>query len=182
MRCVGMDIKDLLKYERKKFQELSAGINKTDLDWLTEIFLKKNPELGDYGSDSEKERKFLSRFNSFLYPVHHDKPANIRAYVEEMLKKQDYDKRLGELSNGVFSIKPGDAKACNDLERKINQLLDEAEKEFPGFTKARALMISEISGDIIAVKSKGSAGSTRMLKRMHEQKPEKKRQRTGASP
>jgi len=168
----------MVEIEKELFDEKCKRLRKPDIVWLLKFVVTKNPELRGYENDPSKEWKVYNRAGRLIYGVDRDNPADIRNYVERESKKEEYDNRLGELSNEVFSIKPGDAKACNDLERKIHRLLDEADGEFPGFTKARALMISEISGDLIAVKTKGSAGSTRMIRRMQEQKPEKKRQRT----
>ncbi len=92
------------------------------------------------------------------YAIQKNNPPDIRTYVENELKKKNYDNKLKELSNRISPSLLGNNEKCDKLSDEINKLLDEAEKEFPGFKKGRALQISEISQRIMAYRSKGAVG------------------------
>jgi len=145
---------------------LSASISKVDIDWLIELFLKENPELENYELDPEKERKFLSRFNSFLYPIQHDKPSDIRAYVEKNLEEKEYDKKLSELGRHIWNLELGQDEKYDNCQKDLEKLLEQANKVLPGYSESRGRQISEIRGDLRALRTGGKMGSTRMVQRI----------------
>jgi hypothetical protein len=130
-----MNTEELLKNEKDRYKELSQGIPETDLELLKDLILKAQPELRDYASDPEKERKFLSRLNSrFLYSIHNDRPSNIRAYVENELKKQDFDNRAHILWNRAANLPAGESPEAEKLKDEVRKLRKEIiawnEKEY----------------------------------------------------
>jgi hypothetical protein len=156
-------------------------ISKKDEKWLFEKILEYYPDLKNYRSNSDLEYSFFNRLAYFLYCIEKDNPSDVRDYILKLLKIEEYDRNLDELSNILLSIKPGDKKACSELIDKLDLLLDKAEKEFPGFRKERALMISEIRSNILAIRSKGFMGSTAMTQTVRKKvkEKEKKKRTTG---
>jgi|SRR5208283_1165369 len=149
---------DSLKYERDKFDRRAKTLYPEEKNWIVQRVLRDYPALSDYKINQEHEEKLLNKVNILIYDFEKNKPSDIRAYVEKELKKSEYDKRLKDLSNRITSGLLGDNKKCDKLSYEINQLLDEAEKEFPGFRKGRALQISEIFQRIMAYRTKGAIG------------------------
>jgi hypothetical protein len=148
----------ILEYERGDFKESTKSLTQDDISWLLKRLVKQYPELNGYEKDPDKEWKLLSRANQLLYSINEDKPSDIRAYVEKELRKKEYDNRLKELSDRITSGLLGDNEKCDRLSDEINQLLDDADKEFPGFRKGRALQVSEIFQRIMAYRTKGAIG------------------------
>lgn len=166
---------DRLAYETEKFKERTKGLNQKDIDWIVMKVVEQNNELKNYKTNEKSETYLLERINLLLYSIKEDKPSNIRAYVEKQLKREEYRNKFSELSGRVFSIKPGDLDACEKLDKEINKFLDKAEKDFPGFKKDYGLAISETMGDIHALRTKGFAGSTRMVREIRRREEGKKK-------
>jgi hypothetical protein len=155
-----------IKEKRREIQEKSRGISKEDLDWM-EQKLAHSKDQGQM-SKLELEDFLLFRLSHIVYCIQKDKPRDVRAYVENELKKEAYDHQLGKLMLDFGNIKFGDVKACEDATKKLDTLLKKAEKDFTGFTNARSLMINELKGDLLALRTNGEMGSTRMLMRYKE--------------
>jgi hypothetical protein len=164
-----------IEIEKKILERNSKGIKKSDVEWIRKKILKSYSDRNATGNDLEREYRVLFQLNQILYSIQADKPTNVRSYTEKIFNKRDYDGKLGQFSNEILSIKPGDVKACDELRDKIYALLDEAEKEFPGFRKDRAMMISELMGNLSALRTKGFMGSTAMLS--HLKKKEKAKEK-----
>lgn len=138
-------------------------ITEEDKDWV----IKK---LKAYYKSEDVEWEYELMEHSIQ--IH--KPSDVRSYVENKLKEKEFDEELGKMMIGFSKIAFGDVKACGEARRKFDDLLRRAEKDSPGFTKARELMISEMNGDLLALRTNGKMGSTRMLMRF-KQEQEKRR-------
>lgn len=156
-----MKLDDLLNYQKERLRSLSGAISKQDMDFLVQLIINRNPEFGDYKENPEHEEELLSRLNSWLASIQSSKPPDIRTYIEKELKKEEFDDKLDKLSKEVFSIKPGDENSCDDLMKRMYDLLNEANTSIPDYSEKRGRWISDIRGDITAVRTKGKRGSMR---------------------
>jgi len=102
--------------------------------------------------------------------IQYDKPSDVRAYVEKELKKKEYDDQLMQIMNTCASLKLGDKKYCDDIEKRLNALLKRADKDIPNFSKERSRVILEIRGDLIAIRTDGKRGSARTVMRLMGQR------------
>ncbi|MFH1221936.1 MAG: hypothetical protein V1492_02525 [Candidatus Micrarchaeota archaeon] len=106
------------------------------------------------------------------YGINLHKPTNVREYVEKELKKKEYDGQLGSFMNKTAALNIGDDKKCDELERELEDLLKKANSIFPDFSEKRGRVISELHGDLMAVRTKGKRGSARMLMKLMGQRME----------
>jgi len=129
------------------------------------IIEKLNKYYYDEKFDTDEDRDFFMEFQYELLEqaIQDDRPKDILNFVDKQLKKQDYDRQLDAFSNAVISKKSGDSKAIDKLRANIDDFLEKAEKEFPGYKKERSIAISELMGDLLALSTKGFAGSSRMV-------------------
>lgn len=169
----------MVKVEKQIFNEKSKGLDRSDVEWLLQLVVARNPELHGYEKDPDKEWKVYSRATSLIYGIDKDKPSDVRTYVEKQLKRKEYIETLNALAGEVFLIKPGDAKACDALSQKIEKFVARAEKEFPGFSASCVLALSETAGDILAVKTRGEFGNRRMLPAIELRLAQEKRKPLG---
>jgi hypothetical protein len=167
-----MKLKDLIKLEKEEMKKLSEGIDKKDMDWIIKMLLNQEPDLKNYKSNPESEKIFLSRLNGILHSISVDKPSDIRDYIKQKILFKEYDNKLTTISDQVFSIKPGDVEKCDELKEKVDKLLEQADKEVPGYRESREIQIDEIYGDLLSLKSKGQFGSTRMNKKIKNETKE----------
>jgi len=159
--------------DRKK--EISPFLSESDERWLLNRLIKENPELSDYEKDPEKEYLLLSRACFFLFAIKEDKPSNIRAYVETSIMKKEYADKLGIIAKKIWDTPLGQEKDYDQLQGELEKILNEAEKEFPGFAKNNERQISEIMGDLLALRTGGKMGSMRMVQRISLWKKAKKK-------
>jgi len=159
-----------LEVGRELFDEYSKGIKNEDIEWLRQRIIEAHPAWKEFKDKSQFEYYVLDELNRFLYAIQYRKPENLRTFAEEELKKQEYDQRLSEIAKQITALEPGDERACDVLRENLYKLLDKAEREFPGFKKGRAMMISELRGNILAVKTKGRMGSRAMISQMSKKK------------
>jgi len=159
---------DSLKYEKDKFQKRTHLLNQEEIDWIINRVLRDAPNLFDYQNNQKHEEELLNKVNFLIYDFEKNKPSDIRAYVEKELKKKEFDNKLSKLTDKINWNLFGNDKACAELRKEISSLLDEADKEFPGFSKARALQISEMSQRIMAYRTKGAVGHIGTVRSIRE--------------
>ena len=164
--------KDILEYERDDFKESTKALKKQDVDWLLNRLVKQYPDLEGYEKDSDKEYLLLNRANLILYSINKNKPGNMRIYVERQLKKKEYDEKLKLLNARINPSLLGKDKVCDELSQEITTLLDGAEREFPGFKKARGMMVSEMFQKIMAYRTEGAVGHIGILKSIRDKTAE----------
>jgi hypothetical protein len=155
--------KKWLKNCEERIREYSKGIRKNDIEWLTQNILKQDPELADYETNLKSRVYLLDQLASALNIIQHNHPADIRTFVEKKRKEDGYDEALRGLMHDAGLLRIGDAKKCDGIEQKLNALLKKADKDFPDYSSKRERPISELRGDLIAVRTKGKMGSARML-------------------
>lgn len=137
-------------------------ISEADKEWM-----KKR--LREYYKTQDVEWEY----ELMEYGINKDTPSNIREYVERELRKNEYDEKLKMLNARISPSLLGRENACDELSKEIEALLVRAENEFPGFKKARGMMISEMYQKIMAYRTEGAVGHTGILKSIHDSKAEK---------
>jgi len=155
-----MNYENAKKIEKMRNEKLieELKLSKSDLDLLQKETIRMNPSLKDFKKSDELEFRFYSRLNSVLMAIRLEKTSDIKEHIEKLRKKEKYDIELMMISQKISFLKLGDKKSCNKLDKDLEDLLERAEKEFPGFSKGRALQISEISQRIMAYRTKGAVG------------------------
>ncbi len=163
---------DRLKKEIAEFKPEPAV-----LEWLKKELTARNKHWEKL-PPGEAEFFLLSRVQELLEDIIEEKPTDIRAYVEKQLKEEEYDERLSRIGKEIFGIRVGDVKAADAMQKKLRQFIEKTDKEMPGFGTSRGRMMSEMYGDILAIRTKGRVGSMRMILRISEgqdKQKEKKR-------
>ncbi|MFH1221939.1 MAG: hypothetical protein V1492_02540 [Candidatus Micrarchaeota archaeon] len=160
-----MTYESSIKLCKLEIEEYSKNMRKEDVEWIRQKLIEYYAaDLQKYEDKNEREYKILYRLSNLLYSIIYNKPPNIREYVERYLKKEEYGNKLEKImTRDIQAIKPGDASRCDEVRKKIENLLEEAEKEVPGFRKDTAFSVSEMMGDILAKQTHGFAGSARMV-------------------
>ncbi len=166
--------------QKKLFEEYSQGINPNEIEWIRKKVIEKNPEWLKFEDKMKFEYYVLHDLNDFLYKIQKDNPSNIHAYVEKYFKEKDYDKKLSDLERHIWNLRLGQDKKYDQYQTELEKLLKEADKEIPGYSESRGRQISEINGDLGALRTNGKRGSTRMVQRiaaaqMANEKAEKKK-------
>lgn len=171
-------ISDKTGYERwlkdcqERIKEYSKGIKEADIQWLTRNIIKHSPRLSDYQTNPESRVRLLDRLASILSIIQYNHPADIRAFVEKKQKENSYDERLRGLIREAGALNIGDDKKYDEIEKKLKALLKMADKDFPDYSAKRDRPISELRGDLIAIKTKGKMGSTRKIMQLLGQRNE----------
>jgi hypothetical protein len=155
------------------FKEYSEGIAKEDINWIKERIISLHPDWKNFEDKNKYEFYVLDELNSFLFAIKEDKPSDIKAYVEKKLKKQEYDKKIKSLMSRAGSLHLGDEEKCDQIEQELKNLLTEADNEFPDFSEEYGRFASEIRMDLMAVRTGGKRGSSRMIMKLLGQRMEK---------
>lgn len=162
MMVTRMKYDGILKLEKTMLEENSKRIAQKDMDWMMKKVADAHPEWDALGDKTQREVYILRQVNMFCRGIVHEKPADVRAYVTGLMKAEGYRQRFRTFSDELLRIRPGDSRACDALAKRLSKFEDDAERELPGFRENYAYAISELRGHILAVKTKGAAGSTRM--------------------
>jgi hypothetical protein len=168
-----MQYDEMLKLEKARLEDNARGISSDDLVWLRKKMIEIHPKWNQLMDKTQYEVYVLRQMNGYCRAIIHDHPTDIRAYVENRLKEKEYDKKLNRLAEEVYSLPIGDGKTCDEMQKRILTHLEKAEAEFPGFKMKRELVISEIFGDIVAVRTSGFAGSARAMSAIRRRLKEK---------
>lgn len=112
------------------------------------------------------KHELLSHVEYILFTISEERPADPKAFVEKELRKRAYDHEFCDLVHSVMPIEAGDLIACHELEREIEGLIRKAEKEFPGFRKAKTSLLSQFRQDMLAVKTRGALGNKELRLRV----------------
>lgn len=151
---------------KRYIDEYSKGINQNDIDWIKKRITEANPQWDKFEEKNQKEYYVLDELYQYLSKIQRDKPPDIRAYVEKEMKKQEYDQILRNFMSKTGSLNLGDEKKCDEIEKELDNFMKKADKDIPGFSEARARVISELHADIMAVRTDGKRGSARMLMKL----------------
>lgn len=137
--------------------------------WLKKSLAKFNPQ---WGGLAEEKASFcsLAAARNFLKATRGKPRKKGELTVQMLLLDQHYDAQLRDIMKGAFSLPAGDKEACDKFRAELYMLLAEAGKALPDYKKDRALEISGLRGDILARRTGGRMGSTRMLISMQEGK------------
>ena len=165
-----MNFENGIQLCKKEIAEYSKNINPEDVKWVKKKLIEYyTSDFKGYDKNPEVEYSLLNLLAEMLYAIMSNKPKNIKLFVEIRLKEKSHDVELKSFMSRSISLNLGDEKKGDEITNDLSKFLKKVKKEIPDFEEKRSRTISEIYGDVMAIKSKGKRGSARMLNKLLSQ-------------
>jgi hypothetical protein len=120
----------------KRFiKDSSVAINQIEVEWIREKIIEAHPHWKSFDDKNKFEYYVLDDLASFLSQIQHDKPSDVRTYVEDKLKKKDYSNKISDVAcpedlNKLEKTK--DKKMHDRMMRDLDVIEKEIKEKFSG--------------------------------------------------